>query len=554
MVEPRLSSLLLISRRIAPRIAPRLVVWVLVTAVFAGLALAGPGPAAAAGGLSGAALRGRQIYRQGTSPSGGEIIARVGGEGVEVPAEVLPCAGCHGRDGRGRPEGGVSPTDLTWESLSRPYGVRHASGREHPPYTPESLALSITAGVDPAGNPLHIAMPRYHLSDGDLADLVAYLRELSRDLDPGLGPDHLRLGTLLPPPGPAAPTGEILESVLGTFLADLDAEGGLYGRRLELVTLHLPTDPAARPEAVRTFLAEEQPFALVGAFLAGAEEGILRVLEEEEIPLVGPLTLYPREGFGAGRHTFYLLAGLAAQGRALVHFAGDLEELAGGRWAVLHPAEGDLARAAREVFEELEKAADGSPHPPVDLPCPEAGCDPEEVARRLGAEGIGALFFFDSGERAGALLAAAERRGWGGTFLAPGTLVGGAALGASASFAGRLYLAFPTLPEAASPEGLALYRRLAASGGLPRGGLPTQLAVLAGARVLVEGLKRAGRDLSRDGLLTALEGLESYDTGLTPFVTYGPNRRIGVRGAYIVTVDPASRTFHPLGEFREVDR
>ncbi len=59
--------------------------------------------------------RGRQIYKQGTSASGAEIVALLGEARTEVPASVLPCGACHGAggsgplpapsrtDGRGRP-------------------------------------------------------------------------------------------------------------------------------------------------------------------------------------------------------------------------------------------------------------------------------------------------------------------------------------------------------------------------------------------------------------------------------------------------------------------
>src|SRR5262245_37479497 len=48
--------------------------------------------------------RGRRIYVEGVSPAGGEITAVMSDEGVEVPASTVPCASCHGRDGKGRPE------------------------------------------------------------------------------------------------------------------------------------------------------------------------------------------------------------------------------------------------------------------------------------------------------------------------------------------------------------------------------------------------------------------------------------------------------------------
>src|SRR4028118_1981370 len=78
--------------------------------------------------------RGRQIYLPGTRPSGGEIVAMIGDAKVEVPASAMPCSSCHGLDGRGRPEGGVAPSDLRREGLTRPHGATRPSGRQPPPY------------------------------------------------------------------------------------------------------------------------------------------------------------------------------------------------------------------------------------------------------------------------------------------------------------------------------------------------------------------------------------------------------------------------------------
>src|SRR6185436_8129497 len=105
--------------------------------------------------------RGKQIYIQGTSPSGKEILAYLGESSLEVTGSAMPCANCHGLNGEGKPEGGVDPSNLTWESLTKPYGVTHADGRRHPAYTERGLELAITRGTDPAGNKLNRVMPRY---------------------------------------------------------------------------------------------------------------------------------------------------------------------------------------------------------------------------------------------------------------------------------------------------------------------------------------------------------------------------------------------------------
>src|ERR1051326_9205556 len=118
---------------------------------------------------------GRQIYVSGTSPHG-DITAMVGEPATEVPASVMPCANCHGADGRGRTEGGVAAPDITHEALTTPYSVTAPSGRRHGPYDDSRLKRAITMGIDASGHRLLPIMPRYRLSIDDMNALLAYLK------------------------------------------------------------------------------------------------------------------------------------------------------------------------------------------------------------------------------------------------------------------------------------------------------------------------------------------------------------------------------------------
>ena len=150
-------------------------------------------PAAAA--LTEAEQRGKQIYFEGTSPRGVLINAVVGDESTLIPASAIPCANCHGYDGLGRPEGGVTPTDVRWSQLAKSYGHVHENGRRHDAFDDDSLLRSIIAGVDPANNRLDTTMPLYLLSGADVADLVAYMKVLEFDDDPGVEDDRVRVLT-----------------------------------------------------------------------------------------------------------------------------------------------------------------------------------------------------------------------------------------------------------------------------------------------------------------------------------------------------------------------
>ena len=63
----------------------------------------------------------------------------------------------------------------------------------------------------------------------------------------------------------------------------------------------------------------------------------------------------------------------------------------------------------------------------------------------------------------------------------------------------------------------------------------------------------SGKDLSRERLVTALEGLYEYDTGLMPKITFGPNRRIGSVGRVRCHGRPRKKLFPASVEWIAVE-
>jgi cytochrome c1 len=164
-------------------------------AVAAGIVLALAGGASGVGGqamerqaaaepvraaATGEMALGRQVYHRGVGEDGREILAAVGEQAVELPASALPCASCHGDDGRTPVgQGGtLMPPELTREAMARPASGAAANGRDRPAYEPRTLKRAVTMGLDPASNRLDTAMPRYRLTHAEAAALVAYLGTL----------------------------------------------------------------------------------------------------------------------------------------------------------------------------------------------------------------------------------------------------------------------------------------------------------------------------------------------------------------------------------------
>ncbi|HEU4870407.1 MAG TPA: hypothetical protein VFT08_06125, partial [Pyrinomonadaceae bacterium] len=112
---------------------------------------------------------------------------------------------------------------------------------------------------------------------------------------------------------------------------------------------------------------------------------------------------------------------------------------------------------------------------------------------------------------------------------------------------------FPTIPSDVSASGAAEYSELLKGNKIDSTHPAAQASAMAAARILVHALELCGKDLSRERLVTALEGFYEYDTGLMPKITFGPNRRIGALGAYVVTIDPEKKLFPANVEWVAVD-
>lgn len=490
--------------------------------------------------------RGQQIYLKGTSASGQEILAELGG-GTTIPASAMPCANCHGVDGLGRPEGGVVPSNITWQTLTRPYDAE-TNGRRHSPYTERTLKRAITMGADPAGNALQTTMPRYRLSLTDWADLLAYLKLLGRNLESGVTDTTLRLGVILPP-ARLAEMNSAVKNLLIAYFDDVNRNGGIFARQIELRFVAAMDSPETTTKAVREFLAREQPFALTASFLNGADETLATLAAEKEIPIVGAFSNQPIQQSPPNRFVFYLLSGVNEQARALAVFAARQFPDRISRAALLHFDDKASTIAAENLLAEWEKTGLKNLERFAVSP---SKFDATSIASHW-KDRAELMFFIGSNSAQNDLLMAAEKLNWLPTLLAPSSQAGRELFEAPAAFNQKVFLAYPTLPTDLQSSGVAEYRRLTEAAKLSVGSRPAQLTALASAKLLTEALRAIGRDLTREKLLASLERVYQFKTGLTPPIAYSPNRRIGALGAYVVTIDLPAKTLKPISGWIELE-
>ena len=465
---------------------------------------------------------------------------------IEVPATTLTCAGCHGARGEGKTEGGVTAGNVTWSELTKPYGHAHETGRKHSAFSKTSFVRTVTAGVDPAGNKLSVAMPTYQLPLQNMSDLLAYLKRIETDFDPGVSETSIVIGTLLPDRNALTGLAESMENVLQAYFAEVNSRGGIYNRKIELRLMH--GDTTSTLTNMKHLIDDEQVFAIVSGLTAGAEESVASLSQEKEVPFIGPSALLPQRGLPLNRYVFYLLPGLKEQARTLVNFAARKADPQKSRVAIICPDVEFSRQIAKSIEDQGKKLGWGTL---TRIYYPREGFNAAQYVTELKQQGIDTVFDLGSGAETGALFKDAEAAGWSPVVYLLGTLVGRNITElVPVKMKDKVFLAFPTIPPDISS---AEYSALLEKNKLTSTHAAAQASAIAAAMILVHGLELSGKDLSRERLVTTLEGLYEFDTGLMPRITFGPNRRIGVLGAYIVTIDPDKKLFPASAEWISVD-
>lgn len=462
--------------------------------------------------LAAAAERGRRIFRAGESAAGA-IEGLLGGDGASLRGRDAACAGCHGFTGAGNEEGGVSVPSIQPERL---LGAR---------YDEAALAVALRRGRAPDGRSLRTPMPRFDLSDAELADLGAYLRCLGHARDPGVTDDAVRVGAALPLSGPAAPLGEAVRDALAASFAAVNQRGGVFRRRIDLMV----EDTGAHGDApAEERLIQGGAFALIADLVREDDRRAARI-EEAEIPLVLPFGPAPER---APRRAFYLYPAEDMLARvAVTHLAqrGDAAKLlivqdqsaAGDRWAL---------RARGEA------RARGLPAPAA-LVVEGGRLDASRVAFAARSEAAQAILFVAAPTTLEAVVTALAQLPGVPLYMPAGALEGSAAI--PAPLRDRVLVLDAGLPRATFDAGS---RELAATlqrHGVAARHLALQSGAAVAARVLEEGLRRAGSPPTRDGLIAALESLRDFETGLAPPLSFGRNRHTGVLGAHVLRLDEA---------------
>jgi branched-chain amino acid transport system substrate-binding protein len=335
----------------------------------------------------------------------------------------------------------------------------------------------------------------------------------------GITDSQVVLGQSVALTGPAQQLGLDMQLGASIYFNHVNRTGGVNGRRIVLKTLDDGYEATRAAENTRKLINDEKVFALFGYVGTPTSQASLPIFTEAHVPFVGPFTGAELLRNPVNPYVFNVRASYFDETEAIVQH---LTAMSVNRIAVFYQndayGQAGLAGVERALKKRnLEVIGKGT----VERNTVEVKKAVEEIKKAspqavvmIGAYKGCAAFIRDMKQ------AGANPTFWNVSF------VGSKALAKELDKEGRGVQISQVVPfpwDGSVPVVKEYQKLLAEAKGEP--GFGTLEGFIA-AKVMVEGLRRAGKNLSREGFIRAMETLQDYDVGGFK-VSFGPGKRSG---------------------------
>jgi branched-chain amino acid transport system substrate-binding protein len=349
----------------------------------------------------------------------------------------------------------------------------------------------------------------------------------------GVTPTEIRIGCIPDFTGPAAHGAR--KSVWGirNYFNDVNEQGGIHGRKINFFVEDGKYNPSVALNAFKKLVLKDEVFAMTFNLGSGMVKAQLPLIEQYRVPLVGPGVQSSWISEPPKKYIFSTMVSMGYCSRVLIDYVvndlGDKKPRIGVLY--MHTEMGQ--EALREIKDHaamygFQIVAETS-YSPRDI-------DVAGQVAKLKSANVDYVFVCAISRGAPYAIREAAKLDWKPQFLIPGN---GSSehifrLGREAMFYGKPPLgASEYLPISADSKAKKLCQKWVKKYEYKDKLDTKSLYGPSYASVVVEGLKRAGKDLTVEGYLKALETIKNFDNLAQAPVTFGPNIRQGVKGVVL---------------------
>ena len=322
----------------------------------------------------------------------------------------------------------------------------------------------------------------------------------------GITPSSVVLGQSAAFSGPAAQLGIQMRDGMKTYFDQVNAQGGINGRKIQLVTRDDQYESKLAADNTRKLIDEDRVFALIGYVGTPTSAASLPIFTEAKVPFIGPFTGAELLRAPFNRYIFNVRASYYDETDKIVE---QLLTVGMKRIAIFYQNDA-YGQAGRAGMERATKARGGEIVAKSTVERNSA-----EVAKavaEIGPKSPDAIVMVSAYKSIAAFVRAMKKGGYAGQFHNV-SFVGSKALSDELGADGQGVVISQVVPFPWS-QSIPVVREFSELAAKSK--TEVNFSSIEGflvAKVFAEGLKRAGKNPTRENLVTALESMRDVDFG-----------------------------------------
>jgi branched-chain amino acid transport system substrate-binding protein len=364
------------------------------------------------------------------------------------------------------------------------------------------------------------------------AVLAVFLAGGTQAADPGLTQDSIKIGIFGPMTGAASAFGKGMLGVQAVY-KDLNEHGGINGRKIETVLEDTACDPAKGIAATKKLIAQDQVFLLHGGACSNVVMAIKPDIAASGVPYVVATAANAAIGSPTTANIFMTVASTATMGRTMVDFA--VTKPGAQRIAVISHSDEWGKSGHDPALDQLKTKFNLTPVADVAFERGSINATPQVLQIKAANPDFVLAFLYPA--EFTIFLREAFKYGLNvptmGNQAIPIEDV--AQQVANPAIMKNVYVFYPLAAQIGDPK-LAKWTDIFTKYN-PGVKLDTQcLLGMGGTEAVIEALRAAGPDLTREKFITALNNLHSFDTGvLAAPLEFSPTNHSGMTGGETIT-------------------
>lgn len=345
----------------------------------------------------------------------------------------------------------------------------------------------------------------------------------------GVKEDEILIGSFVALSGPVAAIGTPLANGMRAYFTELNANGGINGRKIRIIIEDDGFVPSKTVSAVRKMVEKDKVFAIVGGLGSNNCLAVMDYLVKKKVPFVYPASGATKLGFPAKENIFVVQPNYRTEGKVIAKFIYD--KFTDKKIAFIHDdseigKEGAKYTAANLAVYNIEAVAD--------VTFPTNNVDFSSYVLKLKEAGAEFVVYHGTVAAAASIRKEAVNIGYDFDMIVNYALADPVMFALAGDAWEGVYSTAWLPPLAPDAPGVSNFYETYSKHYPEAGGFAYAAAGWVAAEVFTEAIRRCGDEVTYDNLIQALESMDNWNGDLARNVGYAPNKRSGVTDMMIL--------------------